>query len=61
MARSDPVSQVPLPVLGAAALTVGLLGTLIGVLYWLMQPTTIANPGLGAYRPPSAVVESRAP
>jgi hypothetical protein len=48
MSHSDRSPQVPLPVIGATALTLGFLESLIGLLYWLMQPITIANPGLGA-------------
>jgi hypothetical protein len=58
MANSDPLLQVSLPILQPAVVTFAMLSTLIGVLYWLMQPLIIPNPGLNAYHPsPSLLVE----
>jgi hypothetical protein len=56
MANSDPLLQVSLPVLQPAVVTFAMLSASIGVLYWLMQPIIIPNPGLNAYRPPPSVI-----
>jgi len=42
-----------LPVLNAVIVTLGLTAALFVLLYWLMQPKVLENPGLAAYHPPA--------
>jgi hypothetical protein len=41
-----------LSALGALSLMCGLTAALFLVLYWLMQPKVLDNPGMASYRPP---------
>jgi hypothetical protein len=52
MARSDLDGS--LSTLGALTLMCGLTAALFLLLYWLMQPKVLDNPGMASYRPPPA-------
>jgi hypothetical protein len=52
MARSNPDSS--LSVLGALTLMSGATAALFLLLFWLMQPRALENPGMASYQPPPA-------
>jgi hypothetical protein len=52
MARSNLDGS--LSTLGALTLMCGLTAALFLLLYWLMQPKALENPGMASYRPPPA-------